>query len=286
MFTINEYIDSLKQDKANLVENLTVKGITCSNTETFTTLVPKVLDITSVNNQSKSTTITTNGTTTITPDTGYTGLSSVEVTTNVEADVSEYFKSTISGDPLYKSGILASIKKIPDNLTVVGNTLNNAFSYTAITDAPTLDTTGVLLFYDMFNSCTSLVNVPIYNMSSATNVQRMFQKCTSLETLPSLNLSNVGSFLNFADECTSLKNVPLYNCPNATSFSDTFRLCSQLTDTSLDNILQMCISTTNKYYDTKTLYKMGFRSSDYSVSRIQALPHYQDFIDAGWTIGY
>ncbi len=84
MYTIGDYLRSLDDDKNNLVNYLTIKGQTASITETFTTLVPKVLNITSVNNQSKSLSVTSNNTYTLTPDTGYTGLSSAEITVNVE----------------------------------------------------------------------------------------------------------------------------------------------------------------------------------------------------------
>ena len=43
--TVQEYITSLNTDKQTLVNNLTTKGVSASNEETFTTLVPKVLDI-------------------------------------------------------------------------------------------------------------------------------------------------------------------------------------------------------------------------------------------------
>jgi len=65
-----------------------------------------------------------------------------------------------------------------------------------------------------------------------------------------------------------------------------FTLCSNLTDESLDNILQMCINTTSVYTRPKTLTELGFNVGYYSASRIQSLPHYNDFINAGWTIGY
>lgn len=45
MATTSDYLNQLKQDKSNLVSNLNTKGVTASNEETFTSLVPKVLDI-------------------------------------------------------------------------------------------------------------------------------------------------------------------------------------------------------------------------------------------------
>ena len=62
--------------------------------------------------------------------------------------------------------------------------------------------------------------------------------------------------------------------------------CPNLTDTSLDNLLQMCINSNVTSSTRKNLNDVGLTATDYPVSRIQALPHYQDFINAGWTIGY
>ena len=46
MPTINEYIDQLKEDRSDLVDNLETQGITgLTGDETFTQLVPQVLNI-------------------------------------------------------------------------------------------------------------------------------------------------------------------------------------------------------------------------------------------------
>lgn len=63
------------------------------------------------------------------------------------------------------------------------------------------------------------------------------------------------------------------------------KIGNKLTDASLDNILQMCINATS-YTETKTLAELGLSNYRASVSRVEALPHYQDFLNAGWTIGY
>ena len=40
-------------------------------------------------------------------------------------------------------------------------------------------------------------------------------------------------------------------------------------------------------YSKLALAQLGITDTTaYPTSRIQALPHYQDFLDAGWTIGY
>jgi len=90
---------------------------------------------------------------------------------------------------------------------------------------------------------------------------------------------------NMCNGCINLTTIPLLNTSSVETMTNMFSSCSNLTDTSLDNILQMCVGATS-YTGTKTLATLGFNATNYPATRIQALPHYQNFIDAGWTIGY
>lgn len=84
MATTLDYINQLKEDKKNLVEMLNSMGVEASDSDTFTSLTPKVGKIvTDPILQDKNIEITENGTTTITADEGYNGLNNVQVTTNV-----------------------------------------------------------------------------------------------------------------------------------------------------------------------------------------------------------
>lgn len=62
MATIAEQLTQLTSDRNSLVENLVTKGVTATTEETFTTLVPKVLDISGGITPSGTISITTNGT--------------------------------------------------------------------------------------------------------------------------------------------------------------------------------------------------------------------------------
>lgn len=104
--------------------------------------------------------------------------------------------------------------------------------------------------------------------------------------IPYLDTSNVTSMTSMCAYNSNLTTVPLYNTQNVTSLQGCFTYCYSLNDSSLDNILQMCANVSSNYSKAKTLVNVGLESSYYPASRIQALPHYQDFIDAGWQIGY
>lgn len=138
----------------------------------------------------------------------------------------------------------------------------------------------------MFQACYSLKEVPLLDISNSTTTLRMFQNCYALETAPNLDYSQATTVREMFSNCFNLKNVPVLNIKkpsSSTSMNNVFLNCFSLTNTSLDNILQMCIGLTS-YGGTKTLKQMGIAST--YATRIQALPHYQDFLDAGWTIGY
>lgn len=139
-----------------------------------------------------------------------------------------------------------------------------------------------------FEANLNIIYMPLVDTSNATIMSWMFHNCYSLIEVPLLDTSNVTSLGNMFNGCRSLKNIPIFNTSSVVSnlsMANMFADCSLLTDNSLDNILKMCINAAN-YEGTKTLYRLGLRSDNYSTNRIQALPSYQDFIDAGWTIGY
>lgn len=136
----------------------------------------------------------------------------------------------------------------------------------------------------MFSGCTSLTNVNnfTHSITSVVTASETFKNCSSLVTAPTIaNFDKITAMNGFFNGCTLLANIPIYDTSSITSWSNAFSNCSSLTDTSLDNILQMCINATS-YNGTKKLSTLGV-SNTYDT-RIQALTHYQDFLDAGWII--
>lgn len=133
--------------------------------------------------------------------------------------------------------------------------------------------------------CRSLISIPLLDTSNVTDMGSTFSGCSALTIIPLLDTSNVANMSGTFAACSSLTTIPLLNTSNVTNMYNMVYNSPNLSNNSLDNILQMCIGATS-YTGTKTLKTLGFTNGNYPVSRIQALPHYQDFIDAGWTIGY
>ena len=175
-------------------------------------------------------------------------------------DISEYFSNEIKEGNVNAPGFGAMILKIPSNTIVNGTSLSFAFANFQGSTIPLINTSNVINFSYMFNSAT-ITEIPLIDTSNGTNLSNMFRGCLQLTTIPLLNISK------------------------ATNLSNMFQNTKKLSNESLDNILQMCINAT-AFTGTKTLAYLGFTNSNYSASKIQGLTHYQDFIDAGWTIGY
>jgi hypothetical protein len=148
---------------------------------------------------------------------------------------------------------------------------------------PLVDTSITTNMSQTFRS-SELREIALLNTSNVTNMFRTFQG-SKLTTIPLFDTKNVTNMQQTFMSINTLENVPLLNTSKVTNMVNMFSNDTALTDQSLDNILQMCIDATS-YTGTKTLSTLGFISGNYPATRIQALSNYQDFIDAGWTIGY
>ena len=227
-------------------------------------------------------------------------------------DLGDYFNSTI---PISSttSGVNEMIKQIPadtvfpttngqrlfyDCKSLISIPLFDASKFTnmlytfhgcrSLTSIPLLDTSNVTLMNNTFYDCKSLTSIPLLNTSNVTQMSSMFAFCSSLTSIPQFNTSKVNTMQSMLSYCTNLTTVPALDTSSinwSNGFNGMFSGTTKLTDESLNNILTMCINATS-YNGTKTLAFMGFQSRDYSASRIEALSNYQDFINAGWTIGY
>lgn len=156
-----------------------------------------------------------------------------------------------------------------------------------ITIMPLVDTSNATNMSSMFSTST-LTEIPLLNTENVTDMSYMFNSCELIETIPLLNTGKVTTMKNLFYGCKNLKTIPILDTSKlsgSSSFTTTFGGCVSLTDEGLDNILQICINATS-YNGTKTLAKLGLSNLYYSASKIQALPSYNNFVNAGWSIGY
>lgn len=217
-------------------------------------------------------------------------------------DPSEYFTSN-SVDGLGKtikklpsitiSGLSASDFFYSTNLEEVGSvsapnitTGQRLFrNCTALKKVGSISVSGITSAFQMFQGCSALENLPLFDTSNVTSFSNTFQNCSTIETTPQFDMSSATTCSSMFSGCTNLKNVPTFDWSSVSTAADLtsmFQSCPNLTDTSIDNILKSCMTCNF----TGTLQTLGFRNASYSSARIQALPSYADFTNAGWTIGY
>ena len=193
MASIADQLTQLTQDRNDLVDNLTTKGISgLTGDETFTELVPEVLNIQS------------------------------------GADLSEYFNASLgTGSNGNYSGLDRCIKELPDNYFIPsGSSLELAFyNLPGLTKAPMFSLSGVTSMRRMFQGCSSLVSIPQYDTSNVTNFEGIFVNCSSLTTVPVLNLSSATNLQYMFIGCTALSDNSINNILasliGATSYSGT-----------------------------------------------------------------
>ena len=206
--------------------------------------------------------------------------------TNLPSGGSSHAWSAIgyNGEPKSFQEMFDYSKKIYDNWDNTITNLNSKFSRDKkLVWFPLVDTSNVKDMTSMFYYCALLKEIPQFDTSNVTNMSYMFFNCTSLKEIPQFDTSKVTNMTSMFRYCELLENVPQFDTSKVTNMSNMFGGCNKLTDTSIDNILQFCITSKK---ENGTLQYLGFNSNAYPINRIEALPHYQDFINAGWTIGY
>ena len=172
---------------------------------------------------------------------------------NVSADVSDYFRDTISKGTAYDDGgWVKTIKKLP-TFTINGTEAKYMFASFPFTTIPLLDTSNVTdmssMFTSakkittipqlntskittaalMFNGCSELITIPLLDTSNVTDMQQMFRDCSKLTTIPQLNTNKVTSMYMLFRNCTSLKSVPLLDAHMLTFIDQIFYRTSKLT---------------------------------------------------------
>lgn len=149
---------------------------------------------------------------------------------------------------------------------------------------PLVDTSQATDMSSMFKRC-HIIKCPLLNTSNVTTMANMFQE-SDIISVPLFDTSNVTDMSYMFNADYDLINLPQLNTSKVKNMNSMFSQCSNLSDESLDNILKMCIGASPEYSKTKTLSAMGFTNGNQPKTKIQALPSYNDFITAGWTIGY
>lgn len=111
-----------------------------------------------------------------------------------------------------------------------GNNFSNSYTLLKVYGA---NSTGVINMWRMFENCTYLNEVAIFDTSWVGITSRMFYGCESLTTVPLFNTTNVSKMNDMFSHCYALISVPLFDTSNVTQMMGMFELCSVLTSVPL-----------------------------------------------------
>ena len=203
MATTQEYLSQLQSDKQTLVNNLVTKGVSATSDETFTSLVPKVLDIESG--------------------------SDAEIT-----DGGYLFYQNRRLDYLYE--ILALCK----NVTKTNYMFASCDELTTL-DLSQFNNSDNTTMQNMFQGCTNLTTINLLNFdtSNVTNMGGVFGSCNRLTTinLASFNTNKVEQMNSMFQICNGLTelDVSRLNTSNVTNMYQMFYGCFGLTELDVSN---------------------------------------------------
>ena len=221
-----------------------------------------------VNLQSKDITINQNGTTTVTPDTGYDGLSDVDVTVSGILDTSDA-TATASDMAEGKTAYVNGVK-----LTGTMQEPSPDWSEIGYSKAP----------QDILDDFAYSKSIADNWDSSRKSLNSVYSNDLNLKYMPSIDTSNVTNFAYSFNGCENLITIPVLDTSKAMWFTFAFVSCSALSNESLNNILAMCVGATSSYTSTKTLKQIGL--SQTQATTCQTLSNWDAFVAAGWTTGY
>ena len=264
MPTISEQLQSLVNDKRQLVEILNEKGVEASENETFTSLVPKVENISGGDSGKKWTGhcdaeglrqigwtdeeiefFQEHGVCWDDVDDNYYKLRPDELTLDYTTVTKGLRFMPRSSNMPSMNGLRSVIGHPFIDGTITSTNYANANSVTSwcVRQKPTsisfqndysltyvepFDLSGIRSLSSTFAGCYSLREIPNCDYSKLTSLSSVFKECFSLKKVENLDVSNSTSLLQCFNTCSALEEVNGINAPKCANANQLFANCKAL----------------------------------------------------------
>ena len=231
--TTEQYLNQLKTDKQSLVNNLIEKGVSATEEETFTTLVPKVLDISSGGSEDNLDIEFINDKTTSSLYPNKAIFKKGKVYPSSPYDkffVPGLFLETPGSFDGFKSGMFSYIEEItlsPD-ITILGEGC-----FKNLRDLKNINLENITeMMRECFSGCFSLILNEIPD--SVVLADSVFYNCdkVTLNKLPSATTS-VGANLFYG--CVSITNFTINDGVDISNSISAFQNCTSMTNITIPN---------------------------------------------------
>lgn len=268
--SIATYLTALDRDRDALAVNLTTKGVPASSSETFTTLVPKVLDIPSGGGSG----IKWNSSFTIN-NSIYLEMGLKELTIK---DI-EIINSPKTEGYQYAFYAMRNLEKITCENVVFPDLCLYFFNYSHLTKIKEITikncrfASNTIMADYMFSKLSTLTKLTLngFDMTNVTTLGNMFLNTPAQIT--GTNTITAGSSLTKVDSmfygCTGLeKDVDLSGmvCPNVTNLNQMFYGCTSIETIDLSNITGTIIIISNAFNGCTSLKTIDISGMSFSIS--------------------
>lgn len=252
--TINDELTRIEQAKAAIATAIGNKGVTVpanAKIDDYATMIDTIqTGGGSPNLQSKSVSITTNGTTNVVADSGYDGLSSVEVGVSVatrEAELRGVIEGSVQSlvipdgtqkidNSKFANSALMSIT-IPNSVTSIGNSAFNKCSLSFIRIPNSVTSIGASAFASD-SALSSVQSIALGTGITTLNTQTFYNTRLEKIVLPS-NIQTIGA--NVFTLCRNMQTIVCLSSTPATIQSSSF-------GTSTVNCTGLNVSGAKKLY--------------------------------------
>lgn len=117
--------------------------------------------------------------------------------------------------------------------------------------------TNITNMESMFNGCSSLTSVTLFDTTACTNMSSMYKGCTALTTVPLYDTSACTNMYSMLAGCSSLTAIPLFNTSNVTNMNYMCSGCRNVQSGALSLYQQASSQTTPPSNHDSTFYNCG-----------------------------